>query len=213
MTSEEEASAAEGEEIVEEQAEKQVEEQVEKQVDSPVEDNEVGKVVQSVRQDYQGKIDNLERDFQYLRQENERLRATQQPQIKEEDDGDDIITKNELRAAAAGWQKQASETTWISSNADGVDAIKEYLPNIVKKKPWLASVIENAPNRYEQAAEIVELYRPKEKDIGKRVIDNSKKPVSPMGVAKRGGQSNVDRLRNMSSSEFRKYRSELRKKR
>lgn len=212
MPSEEENSAAESEEVVEEVVEVQEEGTVEQTQEQPVESNETGKVVQSVRQDYQSKIDNMERDFQYLRQENERLR-TQQPKVEEEDDSEEIITRGELRNAAAGWQKQSVESSWMSSNTDRVNAIKEHLPEVLKKKPWLASVIESAPNRYEQASEIVEMYSLKEKDVGKRVIDNSRKPVNPSGIAKSGGQSNAERLRNMSSSEFRKYRSDLLKKR
>jgi hypothetical protein len=204
----EQATAAEVEEETT-QEEQQPEEQHEETSD---ENQEVGRVVQAVRQDYQSKLDEERRARQQAEAELQQYRQRQQP-VDGNDDDEEIITKAELKKAlsvnAYTWQRQTLEQAWVASNKDRVQEIEAYLPEVLKQKPWLADAIEKAPNRYEAAADIIGAYKPKEKSSAKRIVENASKPGNPSAMGKTAQLSNVEKLKAMSPKEFREYRKQL----
>ena len=85
------------------------------------------------------------------------------------------------------------------------------MPEILKKKPWLAHAINNSPNRYQTAFEVIKDYRPKTENVKQKIAENAEKPGSPAGVGK-GGSISKD-FSKMSNNDFREYRKQLLSKR
>ena len=153
------------------------------------------------------------------------VRAMQASQSEPDDeDEEEFITKAEmnarLKAATFGNRREILEESFCDSNPKAVELINQHLKEIINRKPWLAQTIESAPNRYARAYEIVQDYMPKDqavsdrlkqsKDDARRIVDNSKKPLSPVTVAKASQASNADYLRSIQgTSEFREYRKKM----
>jgi hypothetical protein len=89
-----------------------------------------------------------------------------EPQDSHEDDEDDFITKAEmkkrLQTTSFAQKREFLEEAFCDSKPDAVALIEANLPEIIKRKPWLAQTIESAPNRYARAYEIVNDYMPRE---------------------------------------------------
>jgi hypothetical protein len=132
-----------------------------------------------------------------------------------EDDGDELLTKSDFtkmsQSQLVEFKRQTLEESFISQHPDAMDTIETELPEILKKKPWLAHAINNSPNRYQTAYEVIKDYRPKTENVRQRIAENAEKPGSPAGVGK-GGSISKD-YSKMSNSEFREYRQSLRNKR
>ena len=139
-------------------------------------------------------------------------RISQQKPV--EDDGDDLLTKADYskmtQAQLAEFKRQTLEESFLSQNPDLVDAIETDLPEILKKKPWLAHAINNSSNRYQTAYEVIKDYKPKGENVKRKIAANSEKPGSPATVGK-SGQVSKDYTK-MSQDEFREYRRSLRGK-
>lgn len=145
----------------------------------------------------------------------EQLKTAQGAQQKPADDGDELLTKSDYTRMTgiqlAELKRQTLEETFLQDHPDIVDAVETDLPEILKKKPWLAHAISNSQNRYKTAHEILQDYKPKGENVRKRIQENSEKPGSPTSVGK-GGEIVRD-LSKMSRAEFSVYRKELRAKR
>lgn len=145
------------------------------------------------------------------------------PAEDEESDDDEFITKAELKrrlqASSVDQRREIMEEAFCTANPQAVELINKNLEEIVKKRPWLAQVIESAPNRYARAYEIVQDYG---RDLAsarkfadpradaKRVVENSKKPGNPATIAKSANHSNADYLRSIGGTkEFREYRNKM----
>ena len=155
------------------------------------------------------------------------VRMMQQAQAQQpanDEDDDEFITKAEmkerLKAASQGNRREILEESFCDNNPEALDIINKNLDEVLKRKPWLAQTIDSAPNRYARAYEIVQDYMPKEqtpvqrfknsKDDAQRIVDNSKKPNSPVTVAKASQANNTDYLRSIQGKpEFREYRKNL----
>lgn len=149
-----------------------------------------------------------------------------EPEQSDDSDDDEFITKAELkrRLSTMGHdqRREIMEEAFCTSNPQAVELINRNLEEIVKKRPWLAQVIEAAPNRYARAYEIVQDYTRDTKDSAsarkfadpkadaKRVVENSKKPGNPSTIAKNANPSNADYLRSIGGTkEFREYRNKM----
>jgi len=147
-----------------------------------------------------------------------------QPKEKpEEDDADDWITKKEYRQNVQKNINEAKreilEEAFVQSNPDAYKKINDYLPELVKQKPWVKEVIENSGNRWQRAWELLnDLYLPQQEkkhqqsENAKRIVENSQKPGSPTTVGKSRTASTVDYIRSIrGTSEWDEYRAKLRR--
>jgi hypothetical protein len=154
------------------------------------------------------------------------IRQIHQKEQQPEDDEDDeeFITKAELKRrlkeATFGNKREVMEEAFCAANPKAVEMINKNLEDIIKKKPWLAQVIESAPNRYARAYEIVQDYMPQDvasqrklrdpQQEAKRIVENASKPGNPSSIAKPANMSSADYLKSIAGKpEFREYRKQL----
>jgi len=144
----------------------------------------------------------------------------------EADDDDDFITKAEMKKrlekVTFSQKREVLEEAFCENKPEAVELINKHLQEIIKRKPWLASTIDSAQNRYARAYEIVQDYMPKEEKVApaskfsrpqaeaKKIIENSQKPGNPTTIAKAANGSNLDYLKSIQGKpEFRDYRRKM----
>lgn len=146
----------------------------------------------------------------------------QQKNAAEPEDPEALITKGDYREEKAQTKRELREEIYQENNPEKVTEVNKYLKQILEKKPWLASSLEDAPNRYSRAHEIVTDYKHLVEDIGvkrvttnaaveaKRIVENSKKPGSPVAVGKSAQPDGVAFLKSIQGKkEFREYRQKM----
>lgn len=146
----------------------------------------------------------------------EQLQTSQQTQSQSaSDDGDELMTKADYSRMTqnqlAQLKRQTLEEAFLSDHPDVVDLVETELPEILKKKPWLAHAIDNSTNRYKTAYEVIQDYKPKTENVRKRLAENQEKPGNASSVSK-GGEISKD-FSKMSNEEFKQYRQSIRGKR
>lgn len=140
-----------------------------------------------------------------------------EPEEFEDEDPDALVTKSSFRQEKAMTKREILEQVYQDMNPEAVQKINTYLKPILDKKPWLASTLDTAVNRLARANEIVDDYmhlledkpKPKVSDA-KRLVENLRKPRSPVEVAKSAQLSGTDYLRSIQGTkEFREYRAKV----
>ena len=145
-----------------------------------------------------------------------KLQAEQKQEESSEEDPSALLEKGEYQKDKERIKREILEQVYQDLNPEAVRKVDKYLKPILEKKPWLAATLDSAPNRYARAYEIVQDYlhivEPKSKVLneGQRIIENSKKPGSPVALGKSAQPSGVDLLKSMQGKkEFREYRQKL----
>ena len=140
---------------------------------------------------------------------------------EEEEDPRAIVEKKDLRESTAHTKREILETLYQDMNPEAVQKINKYLKPILEKKPWLATSVDTAQNRYARAYEIVQDYmhlveeKPPEarrtgNTDGQRIIQNAHKPRSPAEVGKSARPEGVEYLKSIQGKkEFREYRQKV----
>ena len=168
---------------------------------------------QQMRQEVTARMALLEQQLQQQRKEAE---APEDPEA--------LITKGDYREEKAQTKRELREEIFQENNPEKVTEITKHLKQILEKKPWLAASLEDAPNRYARAYEIVNDYKhmfddpraaPKvdkkqSPEDAKRMVENSKKPGSPVAIGKSAQPDGVSFLKSIQGKkEFREYRQKL----
>lgn len=148
------------------------------------------------------------------------MMRNKEEQNVEEDDPNALVEKHLLKETTALTKRDILETLYQDMNPDAVQKINKYLGPILEKKPWLASSVDSAPNRYARAHEIVNdyLHLVEEKPVarqsgatdGQRIIQNAHKPRSPTEVGKSARPDGMEYLKSVQGKkEFREYRQKV----
>lgn len=142
-----------------------------------------------------------------------------QHQEVEEEDPEALLTKSSFRQEKALTKREILEQVYQDMNPEAVQKINTYLKPILDKKPWLASTIDTAVNRLARANEIVDDYlhlvseKPKQRaaaEDAQRIVENSRKPRSPVEVGKSAQPSGTEYLKSIQGKkEFREYRQKV----
>ena len=142
-----------------------------------------------------------------------------QQQEVEEEDPEALLTKSSFRQEKALTKREILEQVYQDMNPEAVQKINMYLKPILDKKPWLASTIDTAVNRLARANEIVDDYlhlvseKPKQRaaaEDAQRIVENSRKPRSPVEVGKSAQPSGTEYLKSIQGKkEFREYRQKV----
>lgn len=139
----------------------------------------------------------------------------------EEEDPSGLVEKQHLRETTAHTKRDILETLYQDMNPEAVQKINKYLKPILEKKPWLATSVDTAQNRYARAYEIVQDYLhlveekpitrlPNNNNDGRRIVENAQKPRSPVEVGKSARPEGVEYLKSIQGkSEFREYRQKV----
>jgi len=164
----------------------------------------------------------LEKDQELRMFREHQLKQMQQPETQEEDESQyEPVTKAELKQQEAKFKQQqvqmmrdAEEKTWIRQNQEKAEIVNEKLTNFLKQRPNLAAAIEAAPNRYEEAWELMDKLTPKQKAaLSSQAATKKDTPNSPSGVPKAAAMNQAVDVMNMSDSEFAVWRKSKRSRR
>ena len=164
----------------------------------------------------------LEKDQELRMFREHQLKQMQQPETQEEDESQyEPVTKAELKQQEAKFKQQqvqmmrdAEEKTWIRQNQEKAEIVNEKLTNFLKQRPNLAAAIEAAPNRYEEAWELMDKLSPKQKTaLSNPPATKKDTPNSPSGVPKAAAMNQAVDVMNMSESEFAAWRKSKRSRR
>jgi len=146
-----------------------------------------------------------------------------QTEVKPNEEAEDpraIVERKDLHESTAQSERRILETIYQQIHPEAVQKINKYLQPILEKKSWLASTIDEAPNRYARAYEIVQDYiglveekpvAPKSHNTdGQRIVQNAQKPRSPADVGKSARPEGMDYLKSIQGKqEFRDYRKKV----
>lgn len=171
------------------------------------------------RQDLEAKAQLAEAKAQQYEQHFMQLQASKV--AEPEEDPSALVEKGALREMTEATKREIYETIFLDTQPEAVQKINKYLKSILEKKPWLASTIDNAPNRYARAHEIVNDYlHLVETPIGavkssvtdgQRIVQNASKPRSPVETGKSAQPTNMEYLKSIQGKkEFREYRQKMR---
>ena len=144
------------------------------------------------------------------------LKQMQQPATPQEEDESQYepVTKAELRQQQVQMMRDVEEKSWMRQNPEKAEVINEKLANFLKKRPNLAAAIEAAPNRYEEAWELMDKLSPKQKAaLNTKQAIKRDAPNSPSGIPKAAALNQAVDVMNMSDKEFSEYRQSKRKRR
>lgn len=148
------------------------------------------------------------------------LAKEQKSDSQEEEDPNALVEKHLLKETTATTKREILETLYQDMNPEAVLKINKYLKPILDKKPWLASSVDTAQNRYARAYEIVQDYlhlveekppiRQPGMTDGQRIIQNANKPRSPSEVGKSARPEGMEYLKSIQGKkEFREYRQKV----
>lgn len=154
---------------------------------------------------------------QELEIENRLLReqsAKAQPQEQNEDTQYESATKGDLGRTAKDVVRQVEERLWIKNNPDKYERVNELLPEFLKRRPNLASAIDTASNRYEEAWELMDKLTPKEqKQLRAPPAPKKEAPGSPTGSPKASALTEAVDVMSMSDADFARWRQSKRRTR
>jgi len=139
---------------------------------------------------------------------------------EEEEDPNALVEKKHLQESNATTKREILETLYQDMNPEAVQKINKYLKPILEKKPWLASSVDTAQNRYARAYEIVQdyIHLVEEKPVarqssnadGQRIVQNANKPRSPVDIGKSARPEGMEYLKSIQGKkEFREYREKV----
>lgn len=209
------------EEAVEPQIAEPIEQIIEEaQVESPVDGNtqegndqdgkrpEKTMVPLSALQKARTKARELELELQW-----ERQRAVQQAQASQKPPEEDnsryeSATREDLRTSQEEAIRVIEERLWVKQNPEKYELVNENLPQFLKQRPNLASAINQASNRYEEAYTLMNALTPKQQQqLAKPQSPKKEAPNAPGGIPKAAALNESVDVMNMSDTEFAAWRS------
>lgn len=125
----------------------------------------------------------------------------------------EAATKEDLGKVKQQVMREVQESTWIKNNPEKAADINDRLSEFLKQRPNLASAIEAATNRYEEAWELMDKLTPKQKMALRPSPIKKEAPGNPAAVPKGAALNEAVDIMNMSDSEFNAWRQSQRKRR
>lgn len=155
----------------------------------------------------------LELELEWERRERARQQAPQVPQ-EEDNSRYESATREDLTRAQNESIRIIEERLWMKQNPEKYEKVNEYLPQFLKQRPNLASAINDASNRYEEAYELMEALSPKQQQQLKVAsLPKKQAPNSPGSVPKAAAMNQALDVMSMSDSEFSAWRESKRTRR
>ncbi len=200
------------EDAVDPQDAEPIEQIMDESPDAPEVNNEEKTMVPlSALQKLRDKKKELELQLQFERQRN-----AEQYQRPQEDDNSryESATKEDLRTSQEEAVRLIEEKMWIKQNPEKYEKVNEYLPTFLKQRPNLASAINLASNRYEEAYTLMDALTPKQQQqLKKEIAPKKEAPNSPGGVPKAAMLNEAVDVMSMSDNEFAAWRQSKKKRR
>jgi len=150
----------------------------------------------------------LELELQWEKQRNAQVQQQAQKPVEEDGSRYESATREEVARSQNETIRAVEERLWIKANPEKFEYINEHLPKFLKQRPNLTTAIELAPNRYEEAFELMDKLTPKQKQQLVKPTQSVKKdaPNSPSAVPKAAALNEAVDVMSMSDSEFMKWK-------
>lgn len=195
-----------------EQFEAEVEEQIDDVVDDVFQEQPeepVKQVPLSALQKERKKRQELEYELNQERQQRQ-----QQQREPEEDRSYESATRGDLQNAQNEAVRIIEERIWIKNNPELFEMVKENLPKFLNQRPNLASAINGATNRYEEAYTLMEALSPKQKAaLQQKQQVKREAPGSPSSIPKSTAMNQAIDVMTLSDSEYQKWRQDQKRRR
>lgn len=150
-----------------------------------------------------------QRNRLYEEMQAQALRDRQQSETQPQEDETqyEAVTKGELASYEKKLMQQMEEKSWMRQNPEKTAEIHEKLTDFLNQRPNLKFAIEVAPNRYEEAWNLMNALTPKQKLALKPNAQIKKEaPGSPNALPKATGMNQAIDLMSMNDSEFLQWR-------
>ncbi len=154
----------------------------------------------------------LELELQWERQRN--AQAQVQKPIEEDNSRYESATREDLTKSQQESIRVIEERMWIKSNPEKYEKINEYLPQFLKQRPNLASAINTASNRYEEAYTLMEALTPRQQQqLAKAAPVKKDAPGAPTNAPKAAALNASVDVMTMSDDEFSAWRQSQKRRR
>lgn len=168
----------------------------------------------SALQKLRDKKKELELELQWERQRNAQQAQTIQKPAEEDNSRYESATREDLSRSQEEIVRIVEEKRWIKENPEKYERVNEFLPQFLKQRPNLASAINLAANRYEEAYELMDKLSPKQQQQIRQAAQPKKQaPNAPGGVPKAAALNDAVDVMNMSDTEFAAWRASKKKRR
>ena len=176
----------------------------------PVESNE-RTVPLSALQKERKKRQEAEMNASWQQQQLMRMQQTHQ---EPEDDSSkyESVTREENAKSQQETVRIIEEKMWIKANPEKYEKLNQYLPEFLKQRPNLASAIDSASNRYEEAYTLMDALTPKQQQKLRTPEPKKNSPNSPSGVPKTVAMNNAVDVMTMNDKEFNEWRNAKRRR-
>lgn len=156
----------------------------------------------------------LELELQWERSRNAQANAPQAPP-QEDTSRYESATREDLIKMQEQSIRIADERSWARQNPEKIEYVNENLQKFLKQKPHLAAAIDLAPNRYEEAFELMDKLSPKQKQVLREAPKPPKKeaPNAPGSVPKAAALNEAVDVMKMSDEQYQVWRQEKRSRR
>tara|TARA_R110000868_G_scaffold136519_7_gene349536 strand:+ start:4206 stop:4844 length:639 start_codon:yes stop_codon:yes gene_type:complete len=156
----------------------------------------------------------LELELQWERQRNAQAQQASQKPVEEDNSRYESATKEDLNTSQNEAIRIIEERLWIKQNPEKYEKINEYLPQFLKQRPNLASAINSASNRYEEAFTLMDALTPKQQQqLVKAAPVKKEAPGAPTNAPKAAALNQSVDVMTMSDSEFDAWRNSQRRRR
>ena len=150
---------------------------------------------------------------QMLQEERDYYRnLAEQPQ-KEDDSKYETATREDLANTRKETFRDFTEHTWANENPEKTVFVETELEEFLRARPHLGPALQNAPNRLQEAYELLTALSPKQREKTSQQPARKDVPGSPGGVPKAASMNQGVDVMNMSDTEFREWRNTKRKRR
>ena len=123
------------------------------------------------------------------------------------------VTKGDLGQHSSEIMRAVEEKYWVKNNPEKAQRVNEHLEEFLKQKPHLAQALKAAPNRYEEAWELMNALTPKQQAQLKPQPQKREAPGSPSSIPKAAAMNQAIDLMSMSDSEYLAWRKTQKKRR
>lgn len=172
----------------------------ETQTEEPIE--EPKRVPLSALQKERQKRQELEAEIRYLREQSVKPTAS----AETDDSRFESATREDLGKLKQEVKRDVEESRWIKDHPERFEKVNELLPEFLKLRPNLARAIEEAPNRYEEAWELMDKLSPKEQQKLRAVPQKKDAPGNPASVPKGAAMNQAVDVMHMNDQEFSQWR-------
>jgi len=141
-------------------------------------------------------------------------KAQQEPDPMDQMSDDDVLTVGEakkyLQSMNQQYQMGIEELKMTQKHSDYQDVVTQYLPEVLKEKPYLRNTLQNDPNRYQIAYDLAKQaagYKNKQHETKKtqqaeKILKNQSQPGSLSSVGHNSAVQAPSGYKNMSDGEF-----------